>query len=997
MMKSPFLDEALLSAEAQLDVEPSLERLTQESPFFQGFAEDLLNPEASEEEYQADEFPPDDEQEFMEGYGAEPDEESSDVEHDLPTGASPLDALSPSELKAVRITSTFETGRAGSFGGLTGNFDGQGVSFGLMNFAWKAGSLITLLKEFINNHPAAFDEVFGPDAGRFREMVLATRPNPKNPKRRERDLERQMEFARDVLNDANNKVREPWRGYFGRLEVNPHFRRIQVGAVRRAAERARYWCQYFGLKTERGFAFMFDLVSSHGGAWLNAAKFKGKRRKLLRAMLEKKKAEVGRAELTELEKLEVIANMIADVSGKEWRQKVRVRKLWFVRGRGEVHKTPWDLAKDFGVTDAPPDFGGAAGSKELSQELETHAPDENDEAESWERFSDASETEEEGDLATVGTAEYFGGPDEEEWLDEEHEEPEDFFAGEEESPYAEEGSDLDHRSEMLVCSPSASEMQQADLDELESDADRANEEGEGPGIESEYAVELHIHKAGAGRAPAELALGVQQWGTAQTSKVGGVRLKVYECDLGEAGRSDTSTARNVQMAEFTLDLTPNPAFAKNPGKPGVSPVIVTNAKWANAPLEKSYKATRNADFILKLGNRDFPLWLPREDILEEGTAAELGFVLEDGAGNKVERTSITQGHTISVSMPDHLKSLLDIPGRFDDPQRDAAVEMDGTKFDEFLNSRNRREFITKWLDEHPALKDAASEPNADLKTGDIIKAWFVVHDVGAGATLTDKRFKANQPATKSGAVHGFLNRAGYYAATHDFTKNRQGTVYEFLSKKGRELTGGRTINIETVPDIEKGVADNPDGSHGQPSNAGLYASIGYKRIYTKVKGKTVYSKKVDYYKWTKTALDVLADLYIFASARARHLLTITAHKELDRNLARSVIWREYTAAEVRAGKGKHWDTVRDTPSNYHGDPHCFNMQALYDLITQKLNALGGKQMPAGARYGVHPRRLCKADGEDVGNGDGQLHEFPHQSDPNVKRDTGIKKNGWWNP
>ena len=41
----------------------------------------------------------------------------------------------------------------------------------------------------------------------------------------------------------------------------------------------------------------------------------------------------------------------------------------------------------------------------------------------------------------------------------------------------------------------------------------------------------------------------------------------------------------------------------------------------------------------------------------------------------------------------------------------------------------------------------------------------------------------------------FVNRAGYYAATHDFTKNQQGTVYEFLSKKGLRDVNGRTIKF----------------------------------------------------------------------------------------------------------------------------------------------------------------------------------------------------------
>src|SRR5262249_22431416 len=138
--------------------------------------------------------------------------------------------------------------------------------------------------------------------------------------------------------------------------------------------------------------FMFDMVSSHGGAWLNAPKFKDRRRNLLRAMLEKKKVAVGRTDLTELETLEVIAHMIADVSLERWRDNVRVRKLWFVRGSGKVHGKFWDLARDFGVTDGPANFGSRTGAKELLEEWETDhldkAGDADDLAREWEAFGD---------------------------------------------------------------------------------------------------------------------------------------------------------------------------------------------------------------------------------------------------------------------------------------------------------------------------------------------------------------------------------------------------------------------------------------------------------------------------------------------------------------------------------------------------------------------------------------------------------------------------------
>lgn len=291
-------------------------------------------------------------------------DEAFEYESDFENETSALDVLSPSELKAVKITSTFETGRAGGFGGLTGNFDGQGLSFGLMNFTIKAGSLIPLLQEFINKFPARYAAIFGKDAERFKEIVFAMKPDPKNPKRRVRDVERQMEFVNKQMNSipfkaSKNKIVEPWKTYFGKLETDSEFRKIQVKAVRRALGKARKWFDYFGFKTERGLAFMFDLVSSHGGAWLDAPKFKGRRKALLDKMLAAKKAQLGRSALTELEKMEVIANMIADASLPEWREKARLRKLWFVRGIGKVHGRLWDIKKDFGITDNAPNFGNS--------------------------------------------------------------------------------------------------------------------------------------------------------------------------------------------------------------------------------------------------------------------------------------------------------------------------------------------------------------------------------------------------------------------------------------------------------------------------------------------------------------------------------------------------------------------------------------------------------------------------------------------------------------
>jgi hypothetical protein len=82
----------------------------------------------------------------------------------------PSDSL-PLELKAVQITSTFETGRRGGFYGLSGNFDGQGISFGLVNWTIGTGSLQPLLRDFVAQEPDRWATVFGPHAVPFRALI----------------------------------------------------------------------------------------------------------------------------------------------------------------------------------------------------------------------------------------------------------------------------------------------------------------------------------------------------------------------------------------------------------------------------------------------------------------------------------------------------------------------------------------------------------------------------------------------------------------------------------------------------------------------------------------------------------------------------------------------------------------------------------------------------------------------------------------------------------
>lgn len=389
-------------------------------------------------------------------------------------------------------------------------------------------------------------------------------------------------------------------------------------------------------------------------------------------------------------------------------------------------------------------------------------------------------------------------------------------------------------------------------------------------------------------------------------------------------------------------------------------------------------------------------------------------------------------------------------------RKDASVEVDvdGLRFDAFLPAgKTRPDFIADYVKSSPYLKDVGGADGAQWKTNDIKKAYFVVHDVGVDGYMTEDRF---YPPTHEGvqfrtkadgggpvAVHGFVNWGGLYAASWDFEESRLGTVFEFSNKFAR-LINNYTISIENTHIYEELKGHDKedkyttaaqhkaeeDKVHAQNverakkkkkalpvTNIGAqeFLCVGYRNHHKEVpKDSKKYVNYTKIYKWTRRMIESLADLYIIASARAGHLITITCHLEMDQALCWSVVYPEavgktrhylrpgqnghgtplatataaqatwWTKAAFKAGKG---GKTRTNPRDMHPDPTGFDMQVLYDVISERLSAVGGFKMPAGLRYGVHPRRvtaapkagsnppLCKA----LGNATYRLNTFPHQS------------------
>jgi hypothetical protein len=238
------------------------------------------------------------------------------------------DAMAVITRKIFNITGAFEGGDG--FSNLAGNFDGQGLSFGFLQWSFGKGSLQPLLKSMWEKNPEKFREIFKDGT----DLLLAVLNS--------NDIHAQVQFAR-TLNDSKSRILEPWRSRFKALGGEPEFQDVQIEFAKTLLDKAKSFFKEYNLKTERGLSLMFDIVVQNGSI------SKETKWKIMKARKEKE-ADL-RRELIEREFLEIIAHIRAEAANPRWVEDVRSRKLTIARGEGEVHGRFYNLEQEFGLGD----------------------------------------------------------------------------------------------------------------------------------------------------------------------------------------------------------------------------------------------------------------------------------------------------------------------------------------------------------------------------------------------------------------------------------------------------------------------------------------------------------------------------------------------------------------------------------------------------------------------------------------------------------------------
>ena len=230
--------------------------------------------------------------------------------------------IPPVDERCLCLTATFE---GHGYTLAQGNFDGAGVTWGIIGFTLKHGELAKIIQEAFAEEPDTVRKAFGEHT----DELLAVFRKPMNE---------QIAWADSIsLGKSKATLAEPWKTAFARFGETAIAQRLQLEHVHESYYLpALATAKKFGLKSELSAALCFDIHVQNGG-------IKGAAEKQIRAAITPgaKESEIRVA----------IANAVADNALAEWREDVRERKLAIAKGEGSVHGSKPILLRNWGLDD----------------------------------------------------------------------------------------------------------------------------------------------------------------------------------------------------------------------------------------------------------------------------------------------------------------------------------------------------------------------------------------------------------------------------------------------------------------------------------------------------------------------------------------------------------------------------------------------------------------------------------------------------------------------
>lgn len=220
------------------------------------------------------------------------------------------------------VSSSFE---GKGFSQVTGNFDGQGISFGFLQWCLGQGSLQPIWKQALSDPIVDTPSIL--TESQIQEVTdLLVKPKAA-----------QVSWG-DSISDPIKKARivPEWKTA---LEAwGTATKHIQMQKAESVLSRALGYCAKFNLKSIRSLSFMFDVCVQNGSIQDDI-------------IWSIKRRLAQEPHHSEPSTLLLILEQRLEKCKPQWREDVRNRKECIINGSGWVHEKLRDLEKEYGLSD----------------------------------------------------------------------------------------------------------------------------------------------------------------------------------------------------------------------------------------------------------------------------------------------------------------------------------------------------------------------------------------------------------------------------------------------------------------------------------------------------------------------------------------------------------------------------------------------------------------------------------------------------------------------
>lgn len=221
--------------------------------------------------------------------------------------------------RCLGLTSTFE---GHGYTLAQGNFDGAGVTWGIIGFTLKGGELTNLVNDAYKSDATLVETCFG----NCTDTLLKVLGEP---------WDAQLAWSDSVSSGSSKTIlAEPYKSGFYKLGESPLGQQLQQARVDADYyQPALATAKAYGLTTELGIALCFDIHVQDGG--------------IAKSVGDSVRSQM-KSGMSEHDVRVLIANGVADHASAAWREDVRIRKLTVATGEGTVHGTTYVL-KNWGL------------------------------------------------------------------------------------------------------------------------------------------------------------------------------------------------------------------------------------------------------------------------------------------------------------------------------------------------------------------------------------------------------------------------------------------------------------------------------------------------------------------------------------------------------------------------------------------------------------------------------------------------------------------------